>query len=88
MIRMGKSIRHKWVNDSSERLEEQGIEHYNTLANIMRLLIGQCQKFVTVCSAIYHRKPDIISNLATLYIPPKMKILNTVIPLATPGLAH
>ena len=86
MIRMGKSLCHKWVNDSSERLEEPGIEHYNTLANIMRLLIGQCQKYVTVCSAIYHRKPDIMSNHTSPN--ENFEYTCTVIPLATPGLAH
>ena len=36
----------------------------NALENIRRRLIGQLQKFATVYSVIYCRKPDVMSNFA------------------------
>ena len=36
----------------------------NALANVTLSLIGQHQKFATVCAVIYHPKTDIISNVA------------------------
>ena len=35
----------------------------NALANIMRHLIGQRQKFATLYSAMYCRKPNVMSNV-------------------------
>ena len=39
------------------------IAYSNALANITRSLIGQRQKIATVYSAIYRRKPDVMSNV-------------------------
>ena len=35
----------------------------NTLVNIMRRLIGQYQKFESVCPSIYSWKPNVMSNV-------------------------
>ena len=43
----------------------KNIYHSNTLENITRLLIGQCQKFATVYPVIYCRKLYVMSNVAS-----------------------
>ena len=40
------------------------IESSNALVNITGCLIGQRQKFVSVYSAIYRQKPEVMGNVA------------------------
>ena len=40
------------------------MSHSNALAYIMQHLIGNCQIFATVYTAIYRRETDVMSNFA------------------------
>ena len=58
---MGQSVTEPHC--SWESLKEAVNQYSNALANITRRLIGQCQKVATAYSAIYRRKPDVMSNV-------------------------